>query len=38
MESWLNQIMIEKLDEQAPGLEIMNINVSSGMVTVSGMR
>ena len=38
MESWLNQMIIEKLEEQAPGLELMNVNISNGMVTISGMR
>ncbi|MBI5951405.1 MAG: hypothetical protein HY865_07090 [Chloroflexi bacterium] len=38
MESWINQMLLENIENQAPGLEIMNINVSSGMVTVSGMR
>ncbi len=38
LESWFNQMMMEKLEEQAPGLEIMNVNISSGMVTISGMR
>jgi len=38
MESWFNQMLLEKVEKQAPGLEIMNINVSSGMVTISGMR
>jgi hypothetical protein len=38
METWLNQMLIEKIDEQAPGLEIMNINISNGLVTISGMR
>jgi tetratricopeptide (TPR) repeat protein len=38
MESWLNQMLVEKINEQAPGLEIMNINISSGLVTISGMR
>jgi hypothetical protein len=38
MESWLNQMLIEKINERAPGLEIMNIKISSGLVTISGMR
>ncbi len=38
MESWINQMLLENIEQQAPGLEIMNINVSSGMVTISGMR
>ncbi len=35
---WLNQLLAEKINEQAPGLKIMNINISSGMITISGMR
>jgi hypothetical protein len=38
MESWLNQMLLENMEKQAPGLEIMNVNVSNGMVTISGMR
>jgi hypothetical protein len=38
MEGWLNQVLLEKIDQQAPGLEIMNINISNGLVTISGMR
>jgi hypothetical protein len=38
METWANQMLVEALDAQAPGLEIMNINISNGMVTISGMR
>jgi tetratricopeptide (TPR) repeat protein len=38
MESWINQMLVENIEKQAPGLELMNVNVSSGMVTISGMR
>jgi hypothetical protein len=38
MESWLNQMLLENIEKQAPGLELMNVNVSNGMVTISGMR
>lgn len=38
MEAWLNQMLAEEISKQAPGLEIMNINISNGLVTVSGMR
>jgi hypothetical protein len=31
-------VLLEKIDQQAPGLEIMNINISNGLVTISGMR
>jgi tetratricopeptide (TPR) repeat protein len=37
-ETWLNQILVEKINQQVPGLEIMNINISSGLITISGMR
>ncbi len=38
MESWINQMLLENIEKMAPGLELMNVNVSSGMVTISGMR
>ncbi len=38
IESWLNQMLLDEIEKQAPGLEIMNINVSNGLVTISGMR
>jgi tetratricopeptide (TPR) repeat protein len=37
-ESWLNELIFKKINEQVPGLEIMNINISSGLITMSGMR
>ena len=37
-ESWLNELISEKINQQVPGLQIMNINVSSGLITMSGMR
>jgi len=37
-ETWLNQLLSEKINEQTPGLKIMNINISSGLITLSGMR
>jgi tetratricopeptide (TPR) repeat protein len=37
-ETWLNQMLIDKIDKQLPGLQIMNIKISSGMITISGMR
>lgn len=36
--SWLNQLLSEQIDQQVPGLQIMNINISSGLITISGMR
>jgi hypothetical protein len=38
MESWLNQLLIEKINSQTPGLQIMNINITNGLITISGMR
>jgi hypothetical protein len=38
MESWINQMLLENIEKMAPGLELMNVNISSGMVTISGMR
>jgi tetratricopeptide (TPR) repeat protein len=37
-ESWLNQALLDQINQQAPGLRIMNINVSNGLITMSGMR
>lgn len=36
--AWINQMLSEKINEQVPGLQIMNINISSGLITISGMR
>ncbi|MCE9646996.1 MAG: hypothetical protein K8S20_13425 [Chloroflexi bacterium] len=38
VETWLNQMLLESINRQVPGLKIMNINISSGLITVSGMR
>jgi tetratricopeptide (TPR) repeat protein len=38
MELWLNQMLIENINEQLPGLQMMNVNVVNGLITVSGMR
>ena len=38
MESWINQLLIEGINQQAPGLQIMSIKVSNGLITISGMR
>jgi hypothetical protein len=37
-ESWLNQSLLDQINGQAPGLKIMNISVSNGLITMSGMR
>ena len=38
VESWLNQLLAEAINSQVPGLELMNVNVTNGLITVSGMR
>lgn len=38
MEAWVNQIMLENIEKQLPGLQLMNIKVISGLITVSGVR
>jgi hypothetical protein len=38
IESWINQSLVESINQQAPGLQIMNINISNGSITISGMR
>ncbi len=37
-ETWLNQALLEGINSQAPGLQLMNVNVTNGLITVSGMR
>ena len=37
-ESWLNQALLDSVNEQAPGLQVMNISIGSGLITMSGMR
>ena len=37
-EAWLNQWISGAVDQQVPGLRIMNINISNGLITISGMR
>lgn len=38
METWINQLLVESINEQLPGLALMNVNVVNGLITVSGMR
>jgi hypothetical protein len=38
METWLNQLLVEEINKQAPGLQVMNINITNGLLTLSGMR
>lgn len=37
-ETWLNQMLAEQINAQVPGLRLMNINVTNGLITISGMR
>ena len=37
-ETWINQLLAEEINKQTPGLQIMNINISNGLITISGMR
>lgn len=37
-ETWLNQLLAEKINKQMPGLQVMNINIGNGLITISGMR
>jgi len=37
-ETWLDQLISEEINNLAPGLKIMNINISNGLITISGMR
>jgi hypothetical protein len=37
-ETWLNESLATHINSQLPGLEIMNINISNGLITISGMR
>ncbi len=37
-ETWLNEMLAEKISSEIPGLRLMNINVTNGLITVSGMR
>ena len=36
--TWVNQWLTEQIGRRVPGLQIMNINISSGLITISGMR
>jgi hypothetical protein len=38
LETWVNERMMEKINEQVPGLQIMDIKVISGLITITGMR
>lgn len=38
MEAWLNQSLGEAISRQTPGLSLVSVKVTSGLVTVSGTR
>lgn len=38
VENWVNQSIQDAIEKNIPGLELMNINVTSGMISISGMR
>jgi hypothetical protein len=37
-DAWLNQLISEAINKQVPGLEVMNISINNGLITMSGMR
>jgi hypothetical protein len=38
VQAWLNQMLLEEINNQVPGLQVMNINHNNGLITISGMR
>ena len=38
MESWLNQSLSDQISKQVPGLALVSVKVTSGLVTISGTR
>lgn len=38
MEAWLNQSISDQIQKQAPGLALVSLKVTSGLVTISGTR
>jgi tetratricopeptide (TPR) repeat protein len=38
MEAWLNQSLSEAINQQVPGLSLVSLKVTSGLITVSGTR
>jgi hypothetical protein len=38
IETWINEMMLEKINKQMPGLQIMDINVTNGLLTITGKR
>ena len=37
-ESWLNQLTVEEINKQAPGLRITRVDIGGGVITISGTR
>ncbi len=38
MENWLNQALVKAIEEEAPGLQLVNLKVTNGLLTASGTR
>lgn len=38
MEAWLNQSLHDQINKQAPGLALVSVKVTSGVITISGTR
>ena len=38
METWLNQSLADAISKNAPGLQLVSLKVTSGLITVSGTR
>jgi tetratricopeptide (TPR) repeat protein len=38
VENWANQSIQDAIEKYIPGLELMNVNVTNGMISISGMR
>jgi hypothetical protein len=37
-EGWLNQLIVEEISKQAPGLRITRVDIGGGVITISGTR
>jgi len=37
-ESWLNQMLLEEINKQRPGLRITRVDIGGGVITISGTR
>jgi hypothetical protein len=38
MESWLNQALKDAITKNIPGLQLVSLKVTSGLITISGTR